>query len=524
VIFLDFFLQYLSSAGFCLGMMLLFLCLVLERTNYIFNLAVQSIGFYLQWSILQLNFHTDAFGQLTEGEGRAVDGEAAPAWFMNSWTIFYMAWWMAWSAFVGMFIARVSKGRTIANVITYSFAAPFIYAVLWFSTFGGIGLRQARQALELSILGETYYNDTGHFLASDSTYCYDVPQEDVFNGTDVIFANSLLGITPVCEFNPAESNQAWFNVMYSFSFPDDNMEGFGSFMAILSLITVVFYLIIPSCSGSLAVDSLASNGLLRHHWVQNLFWTFTEGAVATALLSAGGADALGALQAASIIFGLPFTVLVLYMCQSILCMCEQLESNGDYVNEIQDFVVSKGFSMSIFGGILNVFEYAASFGNVHEERVKRGMDLPTSFQTTQFIVALFLPFISLRNALNCMNRKDSSKALVLLISGVYALTFAAMITFFVLALKSAVFVALGWTCFFINGCILTSVRNNVREKLNLSGNAFEDFIASSFFYPQVLVQILVEYQEEGLVAGRSREEVDSETCRTVASVSFVITS
>jgi hypothetical protein len=508
MIFLDFFLQYLSLTGFCLGMMLLFLCLVLERTNYIFNLAVQSIGFYLQWSIIQLNFHTDAFGQLTEGEGRAVDGEASPAWFMNSWTIFYMAWWMAWSAFVGMFIARVSKGRTIANIITYSFAAPFLYAVLWFCTFGGIGLRQARQALELSILGETYYNDTGYFLASDSTYCYDVPQEDVFDGTDVIFTNSLLGITPVCGFNPKEPNQAWFNVMYSFSFPDDNMEGFGSFMAILSLIAVVVYFVTSSDSGSLVVDHLASNGLLHHHWIQRLFWAFTEGAVATALLSAGGADALNALQAASIIFGLPFTVLVLYMCQSILCMCEQLEANSDSVNEIQDFVVSKGFSMPIFGGIFNVFEYAASFGNVHEERVKRGMDLPTSFQTTQFYVALFLPFVSLRNALNCMNPKDSSKALVLFISGVYALTFAAMITFFVLALKSAVFVALGWTCFFINGCILTSVRNNVREKLNLSGNAFEDFIASSFFYPQVLVQILVEYQEGGSGAGNSREEVD----------------
>jgi hypothetical protein len=348
--------------------------------------------------------------------------------------------------------------------------------------------------------------------------------KNVFNGIDVIFTNSLLGITPVCEFNPAESNQAWFNVMYSFSFPDENMEGFGSFMAILSLITVVFYLITSSCSGSLAVDNLASNGLLHHHWIQHLFWAFTEGAVATALLSAGGADALGALQAASIIFGLPFTLLVLYMCQSIICMCEQPEANSDSVNEIQEFVVSKGFSMSIFGGIFDVFEYVVSFGNVHEERVKRGMDLPTSFQTTQFFVALFLPFVSLRNALNCMNPKDSSKALVLFISGVYALTFAAMITFFVLALKSAVFVALGWTCFFINGCILTSVRKNVREKLNLSGNAFEDFVTSSFSYPQVLVQILVEYQEGGSGAGHSREGVDSKICRPVASVYFVFTS
>ena len=83
-------LQYLSLLGFCLGMLLLFLCLVLEKTNYIFNLGVQSVGYYFQWSIFQLNFHTDAFGQLDDGEGRAIDGQAAPVWFMDTWTVFYM--------------------------------------------------------------------------------------------------------------------------------------------------------------------------------------------------------------------------------------------------------------------------------------------------------------------------------------------------------------------------------------------------------------------------------------------------
>jgi hypothetical protein len=480
--------------------------MALERTNYIFNLTVQSVGFYLQWSIFQLNFHTDAFGQLAEGEGRAVDGQAAPAWFQDVWTVFYMAWWMAWSAFVGMFMARISKGRTIGQIATYSFAGPFIFVVVWYCTFGGIGLRQARQALELSVLGETYYNDSGYFLAPDSTYCYDVPQDDVYNGADVIFTNSLKGITPVCEFNYVESDQAWFNVMFSFSFPDDNMEGFGSFLAILSLIALVIYFVTSSDSGSLVVDHLASNGKFHHHWIQRLFWAFTEGAVATALLSAGGAEALNALQAASIVFGLPFTVLVLYMCQSILCMCEQLDANSDNANAIQEFVVPKGFSMSIFGGVFNVFEYAASFGNVHEERVKRGMDLPTSFQTTQFFLALFLPFVSLRNALNCVYPRDSNKKFVLITTGVYALTYIAMIIFFALAATSDAFVALGWACFFINGCILTSVRNNVREKLNLPGNSFEDILSSSFFYPQALVQILVEYQEGGLGVGASRDE------------------
>lgn len=82
---LDVGIKYLSMFGFGLGMLLMFFVLALERTNYILNLSVQSIGYYLQWSIFQLNFWTDAFAQLPEGEGRAVDGQEAPAWFMDAW-------------------------------------------------------------------------------------------------------------------------------------------------------------------------------------------------------------------------------------------------------------------------------------------------------------------------------------------------------------------------------------------------------------------------------------------------------
>jgi len=68
----------------------------------------------------------------------------------------------AWGAFVGLFIARISRGRTIREVAFYSFVAPLVYAFLWFCTFGGIGLRQARQADELEALGGVYFNDTGY--------------------------------------------------------------------------------------------------------------------------------------------------------------------------------------------------------------------------------------------------------------------------------------------------------------------------------------------------------------------------
>jgi choline-glycine betaine transporter len=63
----------------------------MERSSYILNLMVQTTGYYFQYSIFQLPFHSDAFGQLREGEGRAIDGNAAATWWMDAWTIFYVS-------------------------------------------------------------------------------------------------------------------------------------------------------------------------------------------------------------------------------------------------------------------------------------------------------------------------------------------------------------------------------------------------------------------------------------------------
>jgi len=86
-------IKTLSFIAFLLGMFLLFLVFAMDDTKYLLNLQVQEVGYFLQNSILQLNFWTDAFGQLREGNGRAVDGNGAEAWWMNAWMIFYQAWW-----------------------------------------------------------------------------------------------------------------------------------------------------------------------------------------------------------------------------------------------------------------------------------------------------------------------------------------------------------------------------------------------------------------------------------------------
>jgi len=153
-------IKTLSVTGFSLGCLILFLCFVMEKSYYQLNVLVQSTGYYLQWCIFQLPFFTDAFGSLEEGEGRASDGNTAPAGWMGWWTVFYMAWWVAWSCFVGLFIARISKNRSLRSVIVGVFICPTIYGLIWFSVFGGIGLRQERQARELEVLGQVHFNDS----------------------------------------------------------------------------------------------------------------------------------------------------------------------------------------------------------------------------------------------------------------------------------------------------------------------------------------------------------------------------
>jgi len=483
---LHFGIKFLSQLGFGIGMILLLLVFFMENTVFIINLLVQTTGYYFQWAIFQIPFWTDAFGQLTEGEGRAPTGASA-TWWMESWTIFYMAWWTAWACFVGLFIARISRGRTIKEVVGYCFVAPMLYSIIWFCVFGGAGLRQARQATELNLLGSTYFNDTAHFQADGSEFCYDVPQEPVEAMVDgelkEIFVNKMLGVTPVCEFDSSEGTAAWFNVLNSF-------DGFGPFLSGLSIIAVTIYFITSSDSGSLVVDHISTNGREDHHWMQRVFWAVTEGLVATALLVSGGSEALGALQAASIVAGLPVCLFLFMMCISIKHMCEYARTNPDST-QLPD--PTKGaWNMPIFGGIFNIIEWIVSLGKVHKERIDTGMDKPTSSQVMGFFQGLLLPFISLHNALSLNDPKGVNKFLNLVTSLVYFVLFVAWIIFFFLSSVNPGYTALGWTCFLINACILTQVRLNLRNKFSIRGNFIADFFASSFAYPQTLCQIVLQ--------------------------------
>lgn len=396
---------------------------------------------------------------------------------------------------MGLFICRISRGHTIRSVVGYSFLAPLFYAFIWFCVFGGSALRQARHAEELIALGEKL-GDKNMYLIEPEGYCYEVPQEPVVSNGTVVYETLMKGITPVCVQESA--TQDWFNLMYSFRYPDDNdgFAGFGGFMAGLSIIALAIYFVTSSDSGSLVVDHLASNGQKFHHWSQRVFWAFTEGALATALLVAGGTDALDALKAASIVLGLPFNLLIYGMMYCSLKQCRMAEAEkqaGTHRNRSSlPPPEERSFAMPLFGGILNFIEYVVSCGNPHYHFVERGMDKPTTFQVKEFFLALVLPFASLWRVCTHLEWGIFHKTAFTV---VYTLLHFAWIALCACSVINFGFVAFGLAAFFSNAVIIVMVRGPVREAFEVEGNPVTDSLAGSF-YPQVLTQMLWQFERQ----------------------------
>ncbi len=229
--------------------------LLLGPTLFILNLLVQTTGYYIQhlpWTSLR----AFAFSQ----EGRE---------WLESWTLFYWGWWIAWSPFVGLFLARVSRGRTIREFIVGTLLAPVAASMVWFSIFGGTALFRL-------------INESNPPLAEAGK-------------ADALFV--LLQQLPLSEIAIAT-------------------------LSALAILVVAIFFATSSDSGSLVVDMLTNGGDPNPIWQQRLFWAVTEGVVAAILLTAGAlstrGDPLGALQTASITSGLPFSVVLVLMCWGLL--------------------------------------------------------------------------------------------------------------------------------------------------------------------------------------------------------------
>ncbi|MFM1816645.1 MAG: hypothetical protein RLZ98_3340 [Pseudomonadota bacterium] len=181
--------------------------------------------------------------------------------FYHGWTVFYWAWWISWSPFVGMFIARVSKGRTVREFISAVLLVPTAVTIVWMSAFGGTALLQIE-------------NNVGALSQ---------------------------GIGDV--------SLALFHML-------ENLP-LASIASFAGIVLVLVFFITSSDSGSLVIDSITAGGKIDAPVPQRIFWAVMEGVIAAALLFGGGADALGALQAAAIVTGLPFAIVLMFMCVSL---------------------------------------------------------------------------------------------------------------------------------------------------------------------------------------------------------------
>lgn len=182
--------------------------------------------------------------------------------FYKDWTVFYWAWWISWSPFVGMFIARISKGRTIRTFLSAVLIVPVLVTLVWMTAFGGEALAQSQNGIGALSKG----------LGDVSLALF-----QMFENLPLAQLISLIGI----------------------------------------VLLVVFF-VTSSDSGSLVIDSITAGGKLDTPAPQRIFWAIMEGLTAAVLLIGGGADALKALQAGTITTGLPFALVLIVMCVSLL--------------------------------------------------------------------------------------------------------------------------------------------------------------------------------------------------------------
>jgi len=347
-------IKWLANIAFGLSFFILVSVVFLDETWYIFNAVTSAFGYYL-WYLPKISFHTDAWEELgtaSHGLGAAPDNDGGNAGWMNGWTIFYWGWWISWGPFVGTFIARISRGRRVGPVIIASLILPSLWSFVFMGTFGAAQIRIDNQAITATqecvrnqpAWGKTITATSGCYLTGyckDCTFTYGrsanktkfgwmVPA-DKKKKIEKHWAPVPDGVTRL--YNLGTEDVLFAHLGYY------GGKGWATFMTLLTLLCILLYFVTSSDSASFVIDILAANGQEEPPLAQKIFWAFTEGAAASALLLSGGDDnpkaALNAVKALPIILGLPYTFHLFWCCQSLLLVCK--EEAGELAIERKNF-------------------------------------------------------------------------------------------------------------------------------------------------------------------------------------------
>ena len=237
-------IRILSEANIVVAIVLLLFVFAAGNSTQLLNFFFENVGSYLR-NLPHMTFQT---GTRTH-----------PEW-MGSWTLFYWGWWMAWSPFVGMFIARISRGRTLKEFVAGVLFIPTIFTFFWMTVFGESAISMIKGGNE--------------------------KLENLVNSDISISLFAFLENLP-----------------------------FSSVTPLLAVIVVMTFFVTSSDSGSFVIDMITSGGHPNPPAHQKVYWAVLEGVVAAVLLVAGG---LTALQTAAINVALPFSVVIIFICFSLL--------------------------------------------------------------------------------------------------------------------------------------------------------------------------------------------------------------
>ncbi|MDZ5603837.1 choline BCCT transporter BetT [Pseudomonas sp. RP23018S] len=238
-------IRRLSELNLGLAVLLMLMVVILGPTVLILQTFVQNTGSYLS-EIVSRTMNLNAY---------------QPTDWIGGWTLFYWGWWLAWSPFVGLFIARISRGRTIREFVTGVLLVPTGFTLLWMTVFGNTAI---------------------HMILDQ-------------------------GFTDLAQAVNKDTSLALFAFLEHFPF--------SSIISTLAIIMVVVFFVTSADSGAMVVDMLASGGQESTPVRQRIFWASSMGLVAIALLLAGG---LQALQTATIASALPFTIVLLISMRGLL--------------------------------------------------------------------------------------------------------------------------------------------------------------------------------------------------------------
>lgn len=243
-------MKWLSNGNLILAAIVCLFVLVVGPTLFLSRNFIGSIGDYLQ-NVVAMTFETLAL--------YGVEGEQ----FQAAWTTFYWGWWISWSPFVGMFIARVSKGRSVREFVIGVLLVPALTSFFWFSVLGGTALHQ-----------------------------------------EIFGSQSLLN-----EDGSVSAENALFEMFH-------NLPG-GAILTAGAVLLITVFFVTSADSGALVLGMLSTNGSPEPKTWIRVFWVLVAAATAISLVVIGGTDSLTAIQTVAILTALPFSVVIVLMCISL---------------------------------------------------------------------------------------------------------------------------------------------------------------------------------------------------------------